>query len=483
MFSQSFWNLVLVLFLAATVSSCGLFKKAPEGKVYNERLEELKGRKVYNPQTGKFEPIKIVTEKMDTVRWTDVSKEDFPPITDQTEVEPTTDTGGENTGVEDYTGLITEEKPQYQIAMVLPFISQKFSSTTSKLSKSSKWGLNFYAGAKIAMDQLNSEGVSLQVSVHDSKGSDNGVAQLLGSNSDVKNADLIIGPYRRQGVQQIAEFAKRNNVTYISPYSASANLSMENPNYLQVSPTLEMHCKAMLRHALRTFKPENIVLVSLDNDVEPKRFEYFQKENRVIADDEFATPLKELKIPSNFNDFTEEELIPFMSSFKTTAFLIPSFSNETFVNNFLRLLIIAKEARPVRVYGLPQWMNFKKPDYNHFENLDVHLTSGNNHDFDSAKAASFKSAFYNRYGSIATEEAYLGHDVTLFAGRMLNKYGTKFQGKMEEEYNSYIQHRFNFQPKLRPQQDGAEVPPIVEQFENQMIYFLQFKNYHFNQVD
>ena len=244
-----------------------------------------------------------------------------------------------------------------------------------------------------------------------------------------------------------------------------------------------MHCKAMLRHALKTFKPENIVLVSLDNDVEPKRFEYYQKENRVIADDEYATPLKELKIPADFNEFTEEELIPFMSSFKTTAFLIPSFSNETFVNNFLRLLIIAKEARPVRVYGLPQWMNFKKADYNHFENLDVHVTSGNNHDFDSANAKNFKSSFYNRYGSLATEEAFLGHDVMLMAGQMLSKHGNKFQTQIEEEATTYIQHDFDFRPKLRPQPDGAEVPPIVEQFENRKVYFLQFKNYHFNQVD
>ena len=482
MFLQSFGSRVFVFLLAASITSCGLFKKAPDGKVYDERLEELKGRKVYNPQTGKFEPVKVVTEKMDTVRWTEVSKEDYPPITDQS-IEVTTTDPEKETTLDDLTGLTTEQKSEYNIALVLPFISQKFSSTTSKLSKSSKWALNFYAGAQIAMDKLDSEGVALNVTVHDSQGSEGVVSNLLYNNESLKNADLIIGPYRRQGVQQVAEYAKQNNITFLSPYSASANLSTGNPNYLQVSPTLEMHCKSMLRHALRTFKPENIVLVSVDNDVEPKRFEYFQKENRVLSDNEEVTPLKELKIPSNFNDFTEEELIPFMSSFKTTAFLIPSFSNETFVNNFLRMLIIAKEARPVRVYGLPQWMDFKKVDFNHYENLDVHLTSGNSHDFDSAKAAAFKRKFYNRYGSLATEEAYLGHDVLLFSGRMLNRHGNKFQGKMEEETTSYLQHQFEFKPKLRPQADGAEVPPVVEQFENQKVYFLQFKDYQYQQVD
>jgi ABC-type branched-subunit amino acid transport system substrate-binding protein len=33
----------------------------------------------------------------------------------------------------------------------------------------------------------------------------------------LKNADLIIGPYRRDNIRMAAEFAKRNEITMISP--------------------------------------------------------------------------------------------------------------------------------------------------------------------------------------------------------------------------------------------------------------------------
>ena len=73
----------------------------------------------------------------------------------------------------------------------------------------------------MALDELGDQGVRLNVNVYDSKASENTVRDLLRTDPDLPNSHLIIGPYRRQNVQKVADYAKKENITFISPYSAS----------------------------------------------------------------------------------------------------------------------------------------------------------------------------------------------------------------------------------------------------------------------
>lgn len=459
-------------------SSCGLFKKAPkDDKVYDDKLEEIEGKRVLNPETGKYEEVKVVSEDLEVVKWQDVSETDYPPITGTESVTPGISEGGK-VNVSEVTNLQTETKEAYNVALVLPFLSQKFNYDTDKLFDQSYWALNYYSGTKLAFEQLKAEGVSLNVTVHDSKADENQVHFLL-NQEELRSADLIIGGYKKSSVRKLADFAKTYDITYISPQSASANISLDNPNYLQISPTLESHCKAILRHARKQFQPDQIVLVAKDNKTEPRRFEYFNKENQVISDSDTIPNLRELRIPTDLAEFHEDSIRPYLDGFKTTVFLVPSFSDETFVTNFLRMLNIAKDAQPVRVYGLPQWMEYQKIEYDYFENLDVHLSKTSNIEKSSSAVRKFKADFYNNFGEVPTEEAYLGYDAMLYAGRMLSKYGTKFQTKTEESNYQLLRRSFDFQPVLRYQSSGAELPPVIEQFENQEIYMIKFKDYQF----
>ncbi len=475
-----FW----IIIIGVTITSCGIFKAKPGGKVYKDKLDEIEGTRVYNPETGKYEDVKIATEKLDTVSWTEVPESEHPPITNETGSSTDLIPGGTETTVlvDELTDLNTEKKETYNVSLILPFLSQNFSSS-SKISKFSNWGLQYYAGTKLAMEDLENSGVKLNISVFDSKG-EYGKVLSLTSKPQVQEADLIIGAYKKDNVKVLAKFAKENDITYISPHSASANISPNNPNYLQVSPTLSSHCKAMLRHARRTFRPEQIVLVATKNTVETKRFKYFNEENRKLENDEEAPDLKTLLIPADFTKVHEDSIKPYLDPFKTTAFLVPSFSNETFVNNFLRMLNIAKDAQPVRVYGLPQWMDFERIEFDYFENLDVHVTSSSNFDFDSNQAKEFKKKYYSNFGEIPEQPAFLGYDLMMYVGQALNKYGDKFQGYAEVVNAPNLQHRFDFQPIINGKLDDASgVKPTVEQFENKQVYLLQFKNYQFKKVN
>ena len=213
----------------------------------------------------------------------------------------------------------------------------------------------------------------------------------------------------------------------------------------------------MYRHARRTFEPEQIILVANQDTRERERFNFFNDENREMLEDESAPNLKELLIPADFTLIHEDSIKPYLDPNKTTAFLVPSFSNETFINNFLRMLNIAKDAQPVRVYGLPQWKDFERIEFDYFENLDVHITNISNFDLESLSAQNFRNEFYSKYGEIPDQEAYLGYDMMVYIGRALEKYGNKFQGYADLVEAPFLQHDFDFQPNINGKLDDLSL--------------------------
>lgn len=239
--------------ICCSFASCTLFQpasKADSGNKKNkEELDPIQGRKVFDPETGTYVIVEETpTEKMDTIIWKNLPSDSYPPITSASDGFIDNNTN-EVIRIDNYGSEILTS---YNLSIVLPFLSHRFDDTAEDVYPDSRYALNFYAGARMALDELGDQGVRLNVNVYDSKASENTVRDLLRTDPDLPNSHLIIGPYRRQNVQKVADYAKKENITFISPYSASANLSSANPFYLQLSPTLQSHCEAITKHALES---------------------------------------------------------------------------------------------------------------------------------------------------------------------------------------------------------------------------------------
>ena len=471
---------LLVLCLLSLLSSCDLFKKVQgddDITKTGEELDEIRGKKVYDPETGTYIIVEETpTEKMDTIKWRDLPSISNPPIT------------SEGAFVENVQGkeLIrtgdfgSEFFSSYDIALVLPFLTDRYKRSNSRIDSKSHWAINYYGGARLALDDLKEEGISINLSVLDSKASENEVRALTRKGDGLKNANLIIGPYRRNNVKTMADFAKQENITFVSPYSASANISERNPDYIQVNPTLETHCKAITRHARERYRTDQIILVSQDNQAEIDRFKFFHDENFVLSLGD-TTRFREYIISESSVDLNQVNVLPLMQFGDTTVFIIPSWSEETFIISFLRKLYLAQtEENTIVVYGMPQWMKYERVDYDHFEKLNVHVSSGSYIDPFSTDAQFFKRRFYDTYGTAPREEAYLGYDVMRYFGKMLNKYGTKFQYWLDQEAAQQLHTTFEFDRVVVPTTTGAENLPI-EQFENKYVNILRFQDYQFQQ--
>ncbi len=432
-------KLYIHIFLSIIVlSGCALpsmTTKSPPPKK-EETLDDVEGTLVYNSKTGQYDKVKTsTTTKVDTVAWKSASPKVAPAIgsTKQKTNTKSNTSSSTNTNTTskpiDYSGTFrpssnisvpknSKIKENYSVALMLPFFTDKFSELDRQMYDKSYWAMNFYAGSRLALDTLDSEGITLTVNVLDTKANEQTVATLL-SDEAVRSADLIIGGETKGNVKQIADYAKLSDKLYVSPYSSNIENIGENQNFIQISPNMKTYCEAMLR-SIRTHNTNTrIVCVTRADKANEK---------------ETASLIQQMASEIPFSEVSSDaftpsiQLVPGM----TTVFVIPANKDETYIYSLLRKIEAAKNAKStIVVYGMPSWLNFSVNGFDSFEALKVHIPTSSFVDKDSPRSKNFARAFFAVNNTAPTDEAYQGYDIMLYMGRMMKAYGTKFSEVVE----------------------------------------------------
>ena len=469
---NNFFLLFIILLLFASCDSLKKVQQPEDRKETGGELDEIQGKRVFNPETGEYEIVTDVTGTLDTVRWTEPSDDAMPPITS----EATQRAMGTDDEDSQFYG-------SYNVAIALPFLSSRSSMIDQQIDARSIPALNFYEGAKMAFDVLSGEGVNLDVSVMDTEASENRT-RLLTDDYDFVNSQLIIGTFRNSTAQVVAEFAKENKKTFVSPFYPHQNLTSENPYFIQVNPSEKTHAEAIMRHVKENFKNDQIILLSRDNPQEKNILQHYQNAHFALEGSTLAAPLRVLTITDQTSSLEDTDLLPYINQLKATAFVVAS-SSQSFVYAVLRKLDLDKEDNAVVVYGQPRWKDFTQISYDYYETMNVHISSETYLDPDSYDIQSFKQGFFNKYGMLPTEEAFKGYDIMLYFGRMLKQFGTGFRNVLDKNPDDYLHTRFDFQrtvtqPKILSEGQGLD---LFDQYENKFVNILEFEGYQFKKAD
>lgn len=476
------WKLLIgVLFLGFSLSSCELFKKLEDtDKVYEDEkngLGEIQGPVTTDPVTGEPQQIYVLVEEVDTIKWKLNSPEKFPPIKSETTeitdiVFPGKDPAGEVTGPRD----------GYQVSMLLPFFANQYNSLNAKVPDNSTWALQFYAGAQMAMEKLENEGAKINFNILDTRGSEQQVQSLINSNADLQKADLIIGPYRSTNARLLADFAKREEIFMVSPYSANPFVTKGNPYYLQLNPSLTAHCEAITRHVMEHYRPDQVVLVARNRADEIERFQIFQKERIRISQGIDTVAFQELIIQDETPELTNLNILPYLKADATTVFIVPSYNDPNFIYSFLRKVRTGMiDFTDVVVYGMPIWQQYENIDYDLYEDLNVHLSSANYVDEYDPNIQQFRREFFELYGQLPTTEAYMGFGTTLYFGRQLKEKGKSFYQQLDTAGAKMI--HTNFEIRRVFENPEAFNYSNIDRYENTFVHILEFVDYFFQVAD
>jgi ABC-type branched-subunit amino acid transport system substrate-binding protein len=397
-------------------------------------------------------------ERMDTVRWTTPGNAK-PPIKN----EPKNNPGGQNTGGQNNA---VGNGETYRIAFLLPFLSNQAENTS--VPEKSRLALQFYAGAKIALEQLSKETrINIVADVYDTQSSDADF-QLLLKNPKLSKASVFIGPIRSSHVQTMAEWTKQNRKILISPDAPNSDLSFANPDFIQINPSLRAHCRAITKHIRKTHKADAVTLVCKEK--ESDRLTYFQEANTAIGGGQLGS----LVVPDATNSFANIDLKKHLKPGRTSVFVLPSWSSQDFVMAFLRNLKAVKGANRVEVYGMPQWKNFDAIEAEYFSSLNVHITSASYVPYSADNVRAFQQHFYEATGTIPDTDGFNGYDVTLFVGRMLARYGLSFPERLDFETFRALHADFRFIPVFSASNPDTGTRERADYLENEFVHILKF---------
>lgn len=440
------------IFLAAfsiTTASCNLFKKAETSNV----------PKKDTPKDKTDVPTKGKTVLVDTIQWK-IDPKAKPPI--MTSGQPPVVIDNPNGGQTPTTG--TDTKSSYTVTMLLPFATSQY--TEGSNPPKAKFALDFYAGAKLALDSLSTLPLNLTVNVLDSKDDFNKVS----SRYEVTKADVIVGPVDKDGVVSAIAYADRNNTTVVSPYYPTGDISGTNPNFVQVKPSLKTHCINIVKHFEAHYQGAQVVLAARVKDNEVSRFAYFEEANRMYS----SAKYEEWRIEDDFAFNVE----PYIANGRTTIFVVPSW-NEQFVASLLKKLNNSPRRNQIVVYGMPQWMDFDKSLYPIYESLKLRISSSTFIDGSNPDVKYFNAKFLRKYGKLPNSDAFLGYDCTFYVGKMLMQYGAKFPLYLDREQQSVLHTRFYFNPVFSANTSGNDTGDSVSKYENSYVNILRFQANNF----
>jgi len=470
--------LLLLLFLIS-FTACDSFKKIQDPdksttgteKNGDEKLDEIQGKRVFNPETGQYEVVTDVTGTLDTIQWKDAPVDvTTPPISSPA-------TNGELADEE------TDLLESYNLVLALPFLADKLDVVENKIDRRSVPALNFYEGAKMAFDVLAGEGVNLEVSVVDTRAQEGTTIQLTNS-YELQNAHLVVGSFRNSTARALASFAKTNEKTFVSPIYPHQNLTTDNPYFIQLNPSEKGHAEAIMQHVKNKFRPENIVVFARNDPQERRLMDYYLQAHYAIEGSTTADSIQLVIIDDENPSLDNTDFEPYMDDINTTAFIVAS-SSQSFVYAMLRNIDLEKEDRSIVVYGQPRWKDFTQISYQYYETMNVHISSESYLNPDDYTIQTFKEGFYNKYGMPPTTEAFKGYDTVLFFGRMLKEFGTGFRNKLDITPKDGLHTRFDIQRTVTQSQISVEGEALnrFDQYMNKHLNILEFSGYQFRKAD
>ena len=438
-------QLIIIGCILFCLSACSGTKKVTEPKV----VKPSKSKSESSVQKG--------NSRMDTITWTEVDR-----------------TKEYNSTIED---LELEKKDRYKISLLFPFELEStdradINNDQSKLGQMT----NYYAGVKLALDQLESEGVNLDIQVLDAESGnfDNKLRQCIDS-------DVIIGPRSREQLSVTANFGRNNGIPIISPWLSSSKITKDNAYFVQLKTSLRNHFKKIVEHAKSEFPDDQIFLLGRERNRDDFSYmRYMQGIASAINNDGNKKPLNEFFINEDSLKLGSYAFDSIFIKDKTTVFILPNYSfsaDEDFIYNAARKMNGEKGLEKVILYGMPILLESEKVKYDLHRGLNMRICRASYVDRSGIGIKEFRQMYYDRYGGFPSDDAMEGFDMMIFVGRSMYNYGKKFQYFLDTYESSLLQTKFDIQRVFKD--EGDDDFKNIQYFQNDHLYILTFENNKF----
>lgn len=352
----------------------------------------------------------------------------------------------------------TVKKKSYRIDVLAPLYIDELEKSDKKFPEKSVAAVEFYEGIKLAVDTLNSFHYNIQVYIHDVSVPATNVAALI-KNHKLDSADLIIGAIQARDIADVALYAKKRQINFISALSPSDAGVKDNPYFILPQPTLQVHCNYVMGYIQKKHpKKKMVLLYRTTAAVDQSAYNY------IIDNDEPSAfkPLLCNAMPQ------KEQLASLLDSTRTNIVVMPILDN-SYTDILLKQLYEWFPAYDFEVYGMPSWKtlpSLKKPDA--YPNVTVFFTSPFYFDQSLPVTQSIDKMYRREYGGKPAEIVYRAYETLYWYAYMLNEYGTIFNTRFSDK-SACLFTKYDIEPRYDKDRNFLYN-------ENQHIYLYKYRS-------
>jgi len=328
---------------------------------------------------------------------------------------------------------------EYRIALVLPFHSGGYHGSLGEAM------LDYYTGFRMAAEDLEADGLKLQLYVFDSEKDSNALNTTL-YHPDLKTMNLIVGPVYDKEMAPTEKFCNLNGSVLISPLKfykpASEETKIINfyvPDSVRIA---SIACKAA------NFYPGYKFYLATDNSTKSKEYLAIMKRQ-----------LTKCKIKNSKTLIYTGAAIGANALAKDSVVVLSSISS-TSAKDVLLTAVNAKKNGIL--FAHIDWHNASMSTFEKDEPKLIYPESNFTNPADSA-AVRFRTAFMNRTYAEPSKYAYIGYDQAYYLCLSLMTFGKDFILHLPDaDYRGFINTIHLQNSKCGVQNLGINYLQIVE---------------------
>lgn len=354
------------------------------------------------------------------------------------------------------------KKDTLRVAMVMPFLASTLDP--SPVKKRNQIILELYQGMKLATDSLAKSGIAVSLLAYDNERNLDVTKKILKEN-ELKNADLLVGPFFQEEAKPVLEFSLSNQINVIiNPLSNNSDFVKQNPYSFLFQPSHETIGRSSADMALILSRKKNCFVYygeTPKDSVMAANFIARASELNIkvlyaqrISNENSGTILSKLATATEYDEWKN----PLQFSLKKDSIgcIFVASSNELIYSKVINSVETRKDS--ILVIGQEGWLDDSSVDYTRFERIKIALAAPNYKSLANPAFHDFRKRYVARHGILPTEFASIGYEFIMIMGQLMNRYGVNFSQTIGE--GDFVQGLLGSGLSFSTQHDNRIVPFI-----------------------
>lgn len=357
-------------------------------------------------------------------------------------------------------------KKELRVLLMLPYKLDATSSVENSFEKQNSL-LNivtdFHLGAQLAIENLKSQGMKVDVDVVDTQNKKSKVDAILNATDNAKDYDVVIGPLFFKNAAYVAK--KTKQIPVVAPMYSKQQSKVLQSNLIKASPGKLASEKVMIDYMLRNYDGEKVIVVA-DNTDDVKQ----QIDRLTIAFKSLDSTQKVTLLQPKDGYIKREKFAKAIDTIKRKSWVVLLGEDHIVTADVVNNLGVMPQTGLVKLFSYNKGGNFDNVSNQHLERLSFTYTDQTFIDETNEIVKEFMVAYRKANFIYPTQYAIKGYDITYDTLMRLSQ-EKSFDKGAEQGYSNRIASKFCYASKgivgaenkgvfILQYQEGLTVVPV-----------------------